>query len=430
LLQFVLFFGLAVFSAVCAGKRLGMIAIYAILNFLPLLIYWVATTIYEPLLYGVILSRNWFDAFCPVISFLDDSYIYFYSDKILGGFFRGFVLESWIYLYLCAGVGVFFTLLSWPLYRCRHLETAGDFISLRPMRAVFLVVYTFAMATLLFSFSELFGMNAEKDYGFLLTGVIIGWYTGWMLLERTAKVFKPKVLIGFLVTALLLAGSIGIMAMDPLGIESYVPQKENVEYACLYPTNERFYYFAEEGIEGRHITDPEELEQTLRLHQQMIVTGEDADGETVSMEVRYQLKNGRYVCRTYNVPAASQVAGELEVFLSDMRSVFLTEDVAKIRETVNYAHVYLVNDSMQKDIEIRDPAQLQALLDAMEADCKAGTFAQHDYFHADAEYVAGMDVTWRLPDSTGRTPPTRNKHTIIYSDCENLVAFLETFEEN
>ena len=39
LLQFFFFFGLAVFSAMCAGKRLGMIAIYGILNFLSVLIY-------------------------------------------------------------------------------------------------------------------------------------------------------------------------------------------------------------------------------------------------------------------------------------------------------------------------------------------------------------------------------------------------------
>ena len=56
LLQFVFFFGVAVFSAMCAGKRIGMIAIYAMVNFFSVLVFWVADTIYEPLLPGVVFS--------------------------------------------------------------------------------------------------------------------------------------------------------------------------------------------------------------------------------------------------------------------------------------------------------------------------------------------------------------------------------------
>ena len=74
LLQFVFFFGVAVFSALCAGKRIGMIAIYGILNFLSQLIYWAATKIYEPLLPGVVIGNDWYELFSPLVTMVGSMY--------------------------------------------------------------------------------------------------------------------------------------------------------------------------------------------------------------------------------------------------------------------------------------------------------------------------------------------------------------------
>ena len=121
LLQFFFFFGLAVFSAMCAGKRLGMIAIYGILNFLSVLIYLVATTIYEPMLYGVVFTNDWFNLFSPLVKIASHTYLEGSYDKILGFVFLGWHMREWYYLWICAGVGVVFsvavalspTLLGW-----------------------------------------------------------------------------------------------------------------------------------------------------------------------------------------------------------------------------------------------------------------------------------------------------------------------------
>lgn len=425
LLQFVFFFGLAVFSAMCAGKRIGMIAIYIIFNFLSLLILWVATLIYEPLLPGVVISDDWFNLLCPVASIATDNYVNFRYDRAAGGF-ESFNPEAWQYLYICVGVGVVLLLLSWLLYRRRHLETAGDFISFRPMRIFFLLAYTFAVGALLYSFGDLFGLY--KDYGFLVVGILVGWFTGWMLLERTVKIFNKKSLIGFAVFAVLFAGSIGLTVMDPAGVVSYVPQDGDIKNVCLYPTQDTYIYYSTAYEGGWYITDPAEVTEVQDLHRQMIEAQDDPGGEIINMELRYELKNGRHVYRSYDVPAESSAADALRKFLSDPRAAFAVNDWQLVKNRVDAVTVYPTGDGMNM-LEIYDPEQVQALLTAIEADCKEGNFAQHDYFHMDQEYMAGMDITWKVVKSTNTGVVTRGEYVTVYKDSVNTCAFLETLLE-
>ena len=61
-LQYLFFFGTAVLCVMLSGNRLGQLALYAIVQFAGLLAYWLASRIYEPLLYA---SRSTVKAFIP-----------------------------------------------------------------------------------------------------------------------------------------------------------------------------------------------------------------------------------------------------------------------------------------------------------------------------------------------------------------------------
>ena len=421
LLQFVFFFGVAVFSAMCAGKRLAMAAIYLLINFLSMLVCWIATQVYEPLLPGVVLPADWFELLCPVVTICSHVYIDYdwaYYDNSDALVFHGFFSDEWGYLWICAGVGVVFLLLAWLLYRKRHLETAGDFISFRPMRYVFLVAYTLSIGMLLYGFFELFGI--ENTYIFLAVGIVIGYFTGWMLLERTVKVWTGKVLLGFVVFAALLAGSMGLTALDPLGIVTYVPKAEEVKTVCLYPQYERYTY---ESGNGWYISDPAEITRVQTLHRQIIETQEQTGGDVIPVELCYELENGRSVRRSYEVPANSTAAGDLKLFLSDVRSVFCTDDWAQVQNTAESAHIWL--KEMDAEITITDPARLQALLAAIEADSKSGNLGQ-TYSDSTREYVGGMDICWTARGDSG----TRVTNLEILEDCTNILAFLQTLSEN
>ena len=426
LLQFVFFFGVAVFCALCAGKRLGMIGLYAILNFLAMLVFWLATLVYQPLLPGVVLSEASFSRFCPVISMVSHRYIDFYYDKILGGYFRGFMNQDWYYLYICAGLGVLFMVLAWQLYRKRQLETAGDFISFRPVKAVFLLAYTLAMGTLVYAFSGVF-FGMASSYIFLTVGILIGWFTGWMLLERTVKIFTKKVLLGCLAFSMAFIATIGLTVWDPMGIAGYIPDTEEVEFACLYPFSSSNHY-TDDGESGRYVTDPNEITQVQQLHRDMIDTRSDTDGEYMMVGVKYRLKNGRVITRNYQVDAESKTKENLRPFFSDLRSVFDVNDWTEVKNTMDTGIVYW-HEEGDKRAMIMLPEEKAELLAALEADGEAGLLVQSDWYHGLEGSVASLDITWRSADQDGIIR-TRNEFITIYSDCVNTCAFLEKLKDN
>ena len=427
LLQFVFFFGIAVFSAMCAGKRLGMVAIYGILNFLSVLILWVASTVFEPLLPGVVLSGDWFNLFCPLVSMAGHTYINFYYDSTLGGFFKGFYFDNLNYLYICAGIGVLFTVLGWLLYRKRRLETAGDFISFRPMRVFFLLAYTVAVGVLLYSFGDVLGLY--RDYGFLVVGLLIGWFTGWMLLERTVKIFNKKVFLGLVAFAVVFAGSIGLTIMDPMGIAAYVPEADEIESACLYLSTDYYNFVHGSGVEdNRDLTEPEEIAQVQQLHRMMQESAKNADEECITVHVRYERKNGMTVLREYEIPSQSKTAEELNDYFSDLSNVFGTYDWESIKKNVKVINIYLRGGTA--GIDITDPQQIQALFAALEADSAENTMAQHDYFHLNQEYVGTVDIAWETIKATDNGSITRGESVSIYEDCVHTWAFCETLLES
>ena len=432
LLQFVFFFGVAVFSAMCAGKRIGMIAIYAMVNFFSVLIFWVADMLYEPLLPGVVFSEAWYELFSPLVTMVGSMYYDIdinWSEISTKVVFNGYIPESWYYLFICAGVGVVFMVLSWLLYRKRHLETAGDFISFRPMRMVFLIVYTIAAGVLVYAFGDFVGLY--KDYGFLTVGILIGFFTGWMLLERTIKIFTKKVFAGFAVFAILFAASLGITAWDPMHMVTYVPETEKIANVCLFQLSDTFLYYSGTHSGGWYITDPAEIAKVQTLHKQMLETPADPDGEILNMELRYELKNGSYVYRSYDVPAESYVAEELRLFMSDPRAVFGVEDLQQVRDNLLQMNIYLHGGD--KLLEITDRDRMEALLDAVLADCRTGAMAQNGNFHRYQEQIANVDVTWKVPNGEGvNVDPNgaRGEFLQIFEGCVNTAAFLETLDEN
>lgn len=427
LLQFVFFFGLAVFSALCAGKRLGMVAIYGLLNILSLLIFWAAKTVYEPLIPGVVLPEEPFLMFCPVFMMFNDRYIDFYNDKILGGFFRGWIGESWNYLYLCAGIGVVLLVLAWLLYRKRDLETAGNFISFRPMRIFFLVTYTVA-AGIAVNFGAGLFMGIQVKYGLVLVGILIGWYTGWMLLERSVKIFTKKVLLSFAAFAVVFAGSIGLTLLDPMGIVSYIPKQQDIQAACLYPPFQMYQYETLSG-NGWDITQPEEIAQVQQLHRLMIAAARKESEETITINVHYRLKNGARVSRRYQVPVGSDAAGSLKTFLSDERAVLAVDDWQQAKEAVKHIQVY-PSEGDRHMVEIWQTRQWEELFAAIEADSDAGTLAQHDYFHlgktVTGTIVCSLEVIWEDSDVHG----SREEVIYVYEDMVNLSAWMEKITES
>ena len=149
-LQYLFFFGLAVLCAVCAGNRVGMAVLYAIVNFFSYLMYFLADTLVRPMYYGAITPEALYKLLCPVAQITDTPLIdcFRHKTEIPEETYSTFVLtEGWGYVAAVAAVGIVFLLIARGVYRRRHLECAGDLLAVKKLNPVFMVVFSVVVGT-------------------------------------------------------------------------------------------------------------------------------------------------------------------------------------------------------------------------------------------------------------------------------------------
>jgi hypothetical protein len=203
--------------------------------------------------------------------------------------------EGWGYLCLCAAVGIAFLGAALVLYRRRKLECAGSFMAVRGLEPVFAVVFALCTGCVFAVVGEVF----EGEYlVFLIVGLVIGWFVGQMLLRRTVKVFQWKTFAKLGILGLALGASLLLAYLDPLGITRWVPAPEKVaqveiDFGREIYTNSTNYVLIE---------NPEEIQELVDAHQQIVADGPEAGtGRFRSIAIRYQLKDGRQVNRSYTI---------------------------------------------------------------------------------------------------------------------------------
>lgn len=302
-LQYLAFFGIGVLSSLCTGNRLAMVAVFAIIQFFSIVIYGFAETIYLPLMPGVKLNEEIFITFCPIAHMIaHGEYLTFKRVQ------TGMLMDSkaiytgpgsdWGYLFVCAAVGVAAIVIALYLYRRRKLESAGDFVAFKWLSPIFSVLFTLCAAEFMAVFGRLF---TEGGYIiFLLIGLVIGYFTGRMLLDRTVRVFQKK---NFLKTAVLVALmllSLWAAKADTFGIVRYVPDPADVESICY----DRSVY------KKVTLVSEQDIANACQMHSYCIANGCEADcGQRHSyVELIYYMKDGRVIHREYYVCANSTAA--------------------------------------------------------------------------------------------------------------------------
>ena len=403
LLEFLFFFGVASFSAMCAGTRLGMTAVYLLVNYLSLIILLFVQSLFMPQLYGLQLREEVFSFFCPVVKMTAILEALF-DININHSVWRQFGGENWLYLGGCAVIGLIFAGLGLLVYRKRKLEYAGDFLALKALSPVFLVLYTLVVATPCYLLGSLGAL--WMGYLFLAVGVAVGFFTGRMFLERRVNVFKPKNLLGFGIFAVILTVSIGLTWLDPLGLTRYVPDTEDIKVVRLY---DGFVTENPLSVErGVLLSDPEDLETITQVHEALIAEKPPENyAETFSVTLAYQMKDGRYVYRYYDVASIGRESRALRPYFSRAGYVFGTDDwesVARRTQGVlvrNYAndrhlnmgHKWFLEEwtphkstVYQLELKDGDEAVLTGLLEALNKDCAAGNLPQpYQYYSATEE---------------------------------------------
>ena len=431
-LQYVFFFGLAALSALCVGNRFAMLLVYGIVNFIALIVYWFYHTLYEPLLYGVYIREQPFLTWCPVWKLMTFENIIqvsrgevpnlTYSEWFVESLTLG---EGWGYLAICAGMGVVFAVLALLLYRRRKLECAGDFMAVRALEPVFLVLYTLFMAAGFQIFAELFSVD---EYVFLALGLIVGFFTGRMLLMRTTKVFQVKGFIWFGVLAAAFIASMVLTVLDPIGVTRYIPDVSKVDSAKISTS-----YRPEFGTNDPYLYDDADLQQLQQLHRlildgQIHSTAETDTDYYSTLSILYRMDSGELVTRRYEV-ASSSPAGQLaRDFYTRPEFVLGTTDLEEFVSRVE--RVYFdrnkagVSVGGELHMNYTNRAYIRGLAEAIFADCAEGTMAQSfRYGFGDEDTYGWMEFSISIENSGDTYYDYRN--ISLYPGNRHTIAYLE-----
>lgn len=403
-LQFLFYFGVGAFSAMCAGNRLATVALYGIINFFSLFVLCLVYVFYEPFLYGIELNSAKFFYYSPALAMVDCRFVDFRYGKIYSGF-QGYLADECAYLSWTALAGVLFLVLALLIYRRRNLETAGDFVSAKPAAPFFLVIFCLSAGMLLYILGDAFG--SDLGYIFLAIGLVVGFFTGKMLLERTVKVFRPKVFLGFGALLLALALSIGAMAVDLLGIVSYVPKQEQVSYVTVYSGGG----WGSEAV----LTEPEDIQKILEFHEEQ-ATGSRYSGNNVRIYLDYTLQDGTTLSRNYPIPQNSDLKALFRSYLSDWRSIFGTDDWEDFKSRIS---------DIRTDGDMGIPKEAYGeLLEAIYADCEAGRMAQDYSFHQNEGAKYWLDIFY---DYDPETKQQLYLSLTVFENCINTVRVLNQY---
>ena len=402
-LEYLFFFALALFCVFCTGSRFATALVYGLINFLALLMGWLVETLYIPQLKGVMFNWELFHLFCPIVQLAD---IYDYFDTF----------ESWIYLIVLAVLGVALLAVSLQMYRKRKLECAGDFVAIKGLAPVFQVIYTLTVGTVFHLFSDIF-LGSDTRIAFLMVGLVIGYFTGEMLIQRTVQVFKLRSLAGLAILAAVLLGTMGITRLDPLGVSAWIPKAEQVSKIELCHDVYSYYY-----NEPLALTE-EEIPAGLEVHRQLMdiaLDNGERDPGTTDIQVVYTLTGGRQVHREYQIPVDSPVGNTLNDWFSAPEHVLKYEDWDAYLE--NLVEIRVEDKSYTGEAA-------RELLMAVKADCEAGTMTQDWEFHDPKGYENVSQYTWMSVSVDGQGHYGHiYRELVVFEDAVNTVAWLQERE--
>ena len=387
---YVFFFGLAVFCATCVGSRFALAVVYGILNFASLLAAWLYDTVYLPLLYGLTMDINPFLKLSPVcyatvnipydLELLHDNYL----QPAMSDMTMTLNPEMLGYLGIITAVGTIFGALALVMYRKRHLECAGDFISAPWLRPIFLVAYTVAMGIV---FQWLLGLFTGTEWLYLFIGLIVGFFTGQMLLMRTTRIFVKETFLGAGMILAVTAISLVLTVLDPLGLVRWVPDPSEVAKIEVY------------NPASLEATEGEDLERLIAYHQAAL---DNRDEESTvnymyATTITYTMKDGSTHERYYVIPNLGTAYMVLEPMLQrpDVILGDLYENWRTMRGSVE------VSDSNGKDLYWLGEDIWESFIEAVEKDCAEGHLIQNSELHADVARHYVLYFRWRADTDAG-----------------------------
>ena len=310
-------YSFAVFCAQFTGNVLALPAFYAILNVLVVGMYTLCTEMANQIFYGgwpLVGQPRWVELFTPVYALSEacrwtrvpirDVWDTERKAPVFKALMTAFEDPALVAGYVVAGIALAGVALL--LYRRRHIETAGDVVSVKAVRPIFWVgVSVCAGLCGGIVTSAFFGWLHNEILMLLSVAVwaVVGYFAAEMLLQKSFRVLKKGWKGCVLTTAVLVLLVAGCLA-DVFGIETWVPEAEEVEgitvnINSLYPYDKAsgFHLDLEDTVSVQRITG---------LHQAILddyaAHGKQYFGDDMMyFRVNYRMNSGMEYSKQYSV---------------------------------------------------------------------------------------------------------------------------------
>ena len=466
-LEFICFFGMAAFAAMCTANRFTMAAGYGLLNAGAMIAYWLIDTVYTPMLYGVITPVALMWNLTPMYHMSERSFVEtranlydlrkLYGERLEGAVAQFTITDQWWHLYLVAGIGIVFALLALVLYKKRDLECAGDAVAFRWLVPVFEVLCAVFVATAAqYTLENLLNMQNVSRW-VLFLALVVGWFIAKMLVEHTTRVFRVKNFTGIVLLAAVFGVSLVLTHFDVLGIEDHIPEAAKVKKVT----------FGTSWTSNRNMEDPSDIEAMLRLHKGALEKRAEYSGTylqgydgswvhyvdsndhlfdkenreqpcTYATEVwlSYELDDGKIIKRRYNVWVDSEAGDITRNYLNtweELNPTWEDETLGKytrleraLENFENFNIGYIDGDLPEICL---DRHMAIELLLRMDLDLQKGNMAQHPYFHRGTFRYEDewAENGYSNTDSIGISVCSREMswHVSVYPDAVHTIRWLQ-----
>ena len=308
----ILFLSMSIFVGMFTGSSIAQIIFVYILNFLPYFLVEFTQINLRSLLFGFeTYSYPDFYKYMPM-SMLDT----IRSGKLTAGLVATYIITSIILI-----IG------GWIAFKLRRPETAGDIITFRPVKPIFVFGVTLC-ATLLGS-TYLTSILRIQSFGLTIVGFFISSLLSYIIIQMiTNKTFKVlntyKGYIAFAVVLIVVACTV---KLDVFGYVNKIPQTGEVEEVYIgYDINwwqhkddpdynTRYHFSQNDDEKSRLFSAPENIENITKLHKAIL----DKRAKQGQIQyIAYKLKNGEQIIRHYVV--------DEKFYASEMEPIYLSQE--------------------------------------------------------------------------------------------------------
>ena len=455
-----LFYTMAVFCAMFTGHILALPAFYAVLNVLVYGVQVLIQTTMQAFYYGYNgRQMGWTGElvrwFTPALNLGNNVYSYYSYPAVRLGEPEPAqrVLEThalWTGgLYAIAALVLAACALL--LYRARHMESAGDVVSVKVMRPVFKYGVAACVGPVFGYASSLFlGRGEATLMVSILVWGLIGYFAAQMLLDKSFRVFHKwkgaTAVAGAFVLLFLVVG------FDLTGFETRVPDPDQVAQVRL--AEMQTDSLGDDGDQiYQDITDPEVIELLTLVHQGVVDQGDRTPAGSgwrgVHLVLTYTLEDGSTLSRRYydgwlnvnEIEREGTAAWAMERLLQNRELYWQAYGFAALEENlakpdwrlseVEYENYEYENYKYERADYVENPSRFyygkdaQALLAAVKEDFFAGRIGVRTLTHDNTGPMYNHTLRFEAENSEGYLNHVRIQ---VQDSASSTLAVLERLE--